>query len=147
MQLSKFSDYSFRALIYLAQHDSGLNTIENMAVELKISQNHLKKIIHKLSKGNFIDTFRGREGGIKLAKQPKDIKLSEVLLYTETNTDFVECLKHNIQNTECPYQGTCNLKSIIHRAKDAFIQEFQRYNLQDLLQTTLEINASKANNV
>ena len=47
MQLSKFSDYSFRALIYLAENNHGLNTIEHMASELKISQNHLKKIIHK----------------------------------------------------------------------------------------------------
>lgn len=134
MQLSKFSDYSFRALIYLAQNSNSLNTIENMASELKISQNHLKKIIHKLSKGNFIETFRGREGGIKLAKQPKDIGLSDVLLYTEVNTDFVECLKHNMQNTACPYQISCNLKAIIHRAKDSFMQEFQKYSLQDLLQ-------------
>ncbi len=137
MQLSKFSDYSFRALIYLAEHDDTLNTIENMASELKISQNHLKKIIHKLSKGHFIQTFRGREGGIKLAKQPKDIGLSDVLLYTEVNTDFVECLKHNIQHTACPYQTSCNLKAIIHRAKDSFIQEFQKYSLQDLLQAEI----------
>lgn len=134
MQLSKFSDYSFRALIYLAQHNNTLNTIENMASDLKISQNHLKKIIHKLSKGQFIKTFRGREGGIKLAKKPKDIGLADVLLYTEINTDFVECLKHNSKHTECPYQINCNLKSIIHKAKDAFMQEFQKYSLQDLLQ-------------
>ena len=133
MQLSKFSDYSFRALIYLAQHNDALNTIENMAGELKISQNHLKKIIHKLSKGHFIETFRGREGGIKLAKEPKDIGLFDVLLYTEINTDFVECLKHNAKHTKCPYQINCNLKAIIHKAKDAFMREFQKYSLQDLL--------------
>lgn len=138
MQLSKFSDYSFRALIYLAQHNNQLNTIENMAVELKISQNHLKKIIHKLSKGNFIETFRGREGGIRLAKQPKAICLSDVLLYTEVNTDFVECLKHNIQHTECPYQINCNLKAIIHKAKDSFVREFQKYSLQDLLHDEID---------
>ena len=57
-----------------------------------------------------------------------------MLLYTEVNTDFVECLKHNIKHTECPYQIDCNLKAIIHRAKDSFMQEFQKYSLQDLLQ-------------
>lgn len=133
MQLSKFSDYSFRALIYLAQNTNRLSTIEQMAGELKISQNHLKKIIHKLSKGRFIESFKGRDGGIKLAKKPNEIGLSEVLLYTEVNTDFVECLKHNINHTQCPYQTACNLKAIIHRAKDSFIQEFQKYSLQDLL--------------
>ena len=134
MQLSKFSDYSFRALIYLAENNHGLNTIEHMASELKISQNHLKKIIHKLSKGKFIESFKGRDGGIRLAKEPQNIPLSEVLLYTEVNTDFVECLKHNMQHVNCPYQTACNLTAIIHRAKDSFIQEFQKYSLQDLLQ-------------
>lgn len=133
MQLSKFSDYSFRTLIYLAHNTNKLSTIEQMAGELKISQNHLKKIVHKLSKGSFIESFKGRDGGIKLAKQPKEIGLSDVLLYTEVNTDFVECLKHNINHTQCPYQTVCNLKAIIHRAKDSFIQEFQKYSLQDLL--------------
>lgn len=134
MQLSKFSDYSFRALIYLAQHNETLNTIENMAAELKISQNHLKKIIHKLSRGNFIQTFRGRDGGIKLAKNPEDIELSEVLIYTESNTDFVECLKHSSDYTKCPYQINCNLKTIINKAKESFIREFKEHSLQDLLQ-------------
>ncbi|RDU65883.1 Rrf2 family transcriptional regulator [Helicobacter didelphidarum] len=133
MQLSKFSDYSFRALIYLAKNNDKLTTIEQMANELKISQNHLKKIIHKLSKGNFIESFKGRDGGIKIVKNPQDIRLSDVLLYTEVNTDFVECLKHNIEHTDCPYHDVCNLKSIIHRAKDAFIHEFQKYSLKDLL--------------
>lgn len=134
MQLSKFSDYSFRALIYLAQHNETLNTIENMAAELKISQNHLKKIIHELSRGNFIQTFRGRDGGIKLAKNPEDIELSEVLIYTESNTDFVECLKHSSDYTKCPYQINCNLKTIINKAKESFIREFKEHSLQDLLQ-------------
>ncbi len=137
MQLSKFSDYSFRALIYLAENTEGLSTIEQMASELKISQNHLKKIIHKLSKGRFIESFKGRDGGIRLAKEPKDIGLSDVLLYTEVNTDFVECLKHNIKHTDCPYKNKCNLKAIIHRAKDAFIQEFQKHSLQDLMEVSV----------
>ena len=140
MRLSKFSDFSFRALIYLAENTESLNTIETMANKLNISQNHLKKIIHKLSKGNFIQSFKGRDGGIKIAKSPDDILLSDVLLYTEVNTDFVECLKHNIEHTSCPYYSTCNLKTIIHRAKDAFVQEFQKYSLRDIMLDSMESN-------
>lgn len=133
MQLSKFSDYSFRALMYLAQNNEGLSTVEKLAVELKISQNHLKKIIHKLSRGKFIESYKGRDGGIKIAKKPEDIILADVLLYTEVNTDFVECLKPNAGESDCPYRLTCNLKGIVDNAKNAFLLEFRKYSLKDLL--------------
>ncbi|STQ85711.1 Rrf2 family transcriptional regulator [Helicobacter muridarum] len=134
MQLSKFSDYAFRALIYLAENNDRLNTVEQMAKELQISQNHLKKIIHKLSRGHFIESFKGREGGIKLAKQPKEINLESVLLYTENNIHIVDCLKQDIGEL-CPYHADCNLKVVVKNARDAFIQEFSKYHLSDLLTT------------
>ncbi|RDU59984.1 Rrf2 family transcriptional regulator [Helicobacter sp. MIT 14-3879] len=143
MQLSKFSDYSFRALMYLAENDKSLSTVEKMARELNISQNHLKKIIHKLSKGNFITSFKGRDGGIRLAKNPEQINLSSVLLYTETNIDIVKCLKHDtkIEIKElCPYYADCNLKIIVNRARDSFIEEFKKYSLSDLLANNVLIN-------
>lgn len=133
MQLSKFSDYSFRALMYLAQNTQGLSTVEQLANELKISQNHLKKIIHKLSKGKFIESYKGRDGGVKIARKPEDIILADVLLYTEANTDFVECLRLDAESSDCPYRLTCNLKGIIDSARSAFLLEFRKYSLKDLL--------------
>ncbi|RDU72699.1 Rrf2 family transcriptional regulator [Helicobacter aurati] len=134
MQLSKFSDYSFRALMYLAENNNELNTVEQMAKELQISQNHLKKIIHKLSKGHFIESFKGREGGIRLAQKPEQINLSSVLLYTENNIHLVECLKQEAGEL-CPYHTDCNLKIVINRARNSFIEEFKKYHLSDLLVT------------
>lgn len=135
MQLSKFSDYSFRTLIYLAKNQDKILTITFMSSELNISQNHLKKVVHKLSKGKFIESYKGRDGGIRLTKNPRDIILSNVLLYTEYNTDFVECLKENFNAnvSNCPYHSDCNLKLIINNAKNAFIYEFSKFTLKDLL--------------
>lgn len=132
MQLSKFSDYSFRTLIYLAENAPGLSTVEKMAKALQISQNHLKKIIHRLAKGQFVESFKGREGGVRLARPPQQINLSAVLLYTESNIDLVDCLKQKPEEA-CPYQAECNLKLIISEAREAFIAEFKKHYLSDLL--------------
>lgn len=140
MQLSKFSDFAFRALIYLASNSNSLFTIEFLSKELKISQNHLKKIIHKLSKGGFLETFKGNRGGIRLALDPKNINLAKVLVYTEANTSFINCLKVDHKETDCPYHPDCNLKIIINSARNSFIDEFSKFNLTDLLDEGLSKN-------
>ena len=78
--------------------------------------------------------FKLLEAGMAALNWRKDIELSEVLIYTESNTDFVECLKHSSDYTKCPYQINCNLKTIINKAKESFIREFKEHSLQDLLQ-------------
>ena len=89
MQLSKFTDYSFRALIYLADKKGSLATVEELANALQISEHHLKKIIHKLAKTNYVISIKGRGGGLKLGMDPKDINLGEILKITEDNLNIV----------------------------------------------------------
>lgn len=132
MQLSKFSDYAFRALICLAK-DNKLYTIESLSNELKISSNHLKKIIHKLAKNGVVASFKGRDGGIRLNLHPSKIPLSTILKHTEESTFLSECLNENT-TLACPFsKGECKLKGIIHQARDEFISVFDKYTLADIL--------------
>ena len=127
MQLSKFTDYSFRALIYLADKKDSLATVE----DLDISEHHLKKIIHKLAKTNYVISIKGRGGGLKLGMEPKDINLGEILKITEDNLNIVECF-NNPEN--CPLMtGGCKLKYIISNSLEKFIKEFSKYSLEDIL--------------
>lgn len=131
MQLSKFSDYAFRALMYLAINTEKLCNIEEMAKDLDISEHHLKKIINKLAKTDFVLSTKGRNGGIKLGMNPKDINLGEVLKITEDNMNIVECFKNK---DSCPYFcNNCKLKFIINDAKNKFFDEFSNYTLADSL--------------
>ena len=66
MYLSKFTDYSFRSLLYLANHRDKICTVEELSKELDISEHHLKKIIHKLAKTDYVISMKGRSGGLKL---------------------------------------------------------------------------------
>lgn len=131
MQLSKFTDYTFRALIYLAMHQEELCTVEQLASTLNVSEHHLKKVIHKLAKTDYVTSIKGRMGGLKLGVAPKEINLGQVLRITEDNLNIVECLN---KECVCEFMDTeCKLKNVVQRSLDKFIEEFSNYTLEDIL--------------
>ena len=131
MQLSKFTDYAFRALIYLANNRDKLCTVEELAQELNASEHHIKKVIHKLARTEYIISSKGRGGGLQLGLEPVDINLGEVLKFTEDNLNIVECFN---KPELCPFmQSGCKLKVISAGALKNFIEEFSKYTLNDVL--------------
>ncbi|MGL5693127.1 MAG: RrF2 family transcriptional regulator [Peptostreptococcaceae bacterium] len=129
MHLSKFTDYSFRILIYLGNHQNELFTIDELSNILGLSTHHLKKIIYKLSKNNYIHSSKGRNGGIKLIMNPKDINLGELLKITEDNLNIVECFSSDNCNLSC----NCKLKPILNDALNLFKSKLSEYTLDDIL--------------
>lgn len=131
MQLSKFTDYAFRALIYLAKNQSENCTVDKLADELNISIHHLKKVINKLAKTEYIISTKGRNGGLKLGLLPEEINLGKVLLLTEENLSLVECMN---ESGVCPLiNNECKLKNIICKSLNGFIKEISNYTLKDIL--------------
>jgi len=132
MQLSKFTDYTFRALIYMATSKKELFTVEQLAEVLEVSEHHLKKVVYKLAQTQYVISMKGRGGGIKLAVPPEAINLGEVLRITEDNLYLVDCIH---SGTVCNFLGdnTCKLKEIIMESTNKFIEEFSKYTIQDVL--------------
>ncbi|MBX9136468.1 MULTISPECIES: Rrf2 family transcriptional regulator [unclassified Clostridium] len=131
MQLSKFTDYAFRALIYLAKSSNENATVDKLAEELDISTHHLKKVINKLAKTEYIISTKGRNGGLKLGSSPEEINLGKVLLLTEENLSLVECMN---ETGTCPLiSEECKLKSIICRSLNGFVSEMSKYTLKDII--------------
>ncbi|WP_455537785.1 RrF2 family transcriptional regulator [Terrisporobacter sp.] len=131
MYLSKFTDYSFRILMYLGNNSDNLSTVDELASALDLSTHHVKKIVYKLSKNNFILSLKGRNGGIKLGMNPKDINLGELLEVTEDNLNILECF--SIENNTCSIDASCKLKPIINDALDSFKLKLSEYTLADIL--------------
>lgn len=130
MQISKFTDYAFRALIYLGNNKERLCTVEELARELETSQHHMKKVIHRLSVLGYVEGFKGRSGGLRLAENPVQINLGEVLKKTEENLNLYECFQEN----QCPLlQGGCRLKGITYLALQKFLEEYSHHTLEELL--------------
>ena len=131
MYLSKFTDYSFRILMYLGNNPDKLSTVDELSSILGLSTHHVKKIVYKLSKNNYISSLKGRNGGIKLGMDPKDINLGKLLEITEDNLDIIECF--SIENNTCSLNNCCKLKPIINDALESFKLELSKYTLDDIL--------------
>jgi Rrf2 family nitric oxide-sensitive transcriptional repressor len=134
MQLTRYTDYSLRVLIYLAGKTDGLTTVSEIAEYHGISRNHLVKVIHNLANKGFILTTRGRNGGMMLSRPPSEIVLGDVVRNTEPNFDIAECF--NQASNCCVITPSCGLKSIFREAYRGFIKAMDKYTLADALEIT-----------
>ncbi|MCR8744802.1 RrF2 family transcriptional regulator [Romboutsia lituseburensis] len=131
MTLSKFSDYAFRILILLGNNPDNTFTVDSISKTLNLSNNHIKKIVYKLATEGYIESTKGRNGGIRLGKNPCDINLGELLKITEDNLSVVECFSKN--NNTCNISSSCKLKGVIGHALNSFMKVFDDYTLADVL--------------
>lgn len=131
MELSRFTDYSLRVLIYAAAKGSEKITLAELTNAYRISHHHLVKIVHFLGKEGFLQNRRGRNGGIMLARDPKDVTVGAVVRRTETHLNLVECF--DPRNDACRISPSCKLKGALYAARDAFLSILDRYTLADLV--------------
>lgn len=130
MQLSFHADYACRVLIYLATMEAERSSVEEIARAFGISQNHLVKVVHKLGKFGFIDTVRGRGGGLRLALSPESIRIGEVVRQMEPGLDLVECF--NLATNTCPITDHCGLKPLLYKAREAFLSQLDAVSLAEI---------------
>lgn len=129
MQLTLFSDYSLRTLLYLAAHRDSPVPVSRISVAYGISQNHLVKVVQGLIEQGLVQSVRGRSGGLRLAREPADINVAAVVRATEPHSNLVECF--DAQSNTCPIDLACGLKRALSRAQEAFFAELARYTLAD----------------
>jgi Rrf2 family nitric oxide-sensitive transcriptional repressor len=131
MQLTKFTDYSLRVVIYLAHHQDRLATIAEIAAAYDIPHTHLMKVVHRLGQRGYIMTVRGKGGGMRLARAPDMINIGDLVRDTEDNMDIAECFSSEKQN--CPMLPACALKSVLIDARKSFLATLDFYRLSDLM--------------
>lgn len=128
MQLTRHTDYALRVLMYLALEPERLATISNIANAYDISRNHLVKVVHELAGHGFVETFRGKGGGMQLARDADDIVIGEVVRRMEGNLEIVNCTAPS-----CTILSGCLLQGVLYEARDAFLATLDGYTLEDLL--------------
>lgn len=131
MRLTVHTDYAFRVLMYLGTHEDRLCTIQEIAESYKISKNHLMKVVQALGAAGFVETVRGRGGGLRLAMAPEQIQLGAVARSAEEDFRLVECFA--TETDRCVISQACRLKKILTEAMRAFLATLDAYALSDLI--------------
>jgi len=132
MQLTLYTDYSLRVLVYLSMNSNRSATISEIAEFYAISRNHLVKVVHNLSLKKYINSSRGKGGGLRLADDPSNINLGSVIRDTEPNFHTADCL-NTTTITNCKIEPICHLKSIFSIATDRFLHTLDEYTIADII--------------
>lgn len=130
MKLTLYSDYSLRVLMYVARQEHRVQ-IDEIAKFYGISKNHLTKVVNNLATLGYIETTRGRGGGIRIKMAPEEINIGALIRKTEENFTLVECFDR--ETNTCPIAGICGLQGVLGEALNAYLSVLDKYTLQDVL--------------
>ncbi len=139
MRLTVYTDYSLRMLMYLAVRSGGRATIAEVADAYGISKAHLTKVAHQLGLAGYVETVRGKGGGLRLARHAGEIGLGDVVRRTEPDMALVPCF--GPVRAPCPIVPACGLRDALHEARQAFLAALDRYSLADLVRRRAELGA------
>jgi Rrf2 family transcriptional regulator, nitric oxide-sensitive transcriptional repressor len=128
MHLTRFTDYGLRTLIYLALRPGDLASTAEISAAYGISENHMTKVVHTLGQAQLIETLRGRNGGLRLARPAARIGIGHVVRMMEPDLALVECQS----GTNCAIGGCCRLDGIMREAMAALLAVLDRYTLADI---------------
>ncbi|MDZ4201184.1 MAG: Rrf2 family transcriptional regulator [Gallionella sp.] len=132
MQLTVSTDIALRTLIYLGRKQDAA-TIQEVSEAFDISRTHLMKVVMTLVGEHILMSERGRNGGIRLALDARDIPVGKVVRLMESNLALVACMRDDMPADVCPLLPNCRLKKVFTKAQDAFFATLDQSSLADLL--------------
>ena len=140
MHLTLHTDYALRVLMFLATRPETktLDTTADIAETFDISRHHLLKICTALSNHGYIESSRGRGGGIRLALSPEEISVGEVVRKMEPDFELVDCMG---RDPGCLLSPVCRLRETLHRATQAFLERLDQYTLASIVENDAELCA------
>lgn len=128
MHLTGFTDYALRVLIFVGKQEGRICTMGEIAAYFRISHEHLRKVIHKLAKLGYLNSRRGKGGGMVLGVNAESIRVGDVILAIEEDLSIIDC-----DALDCVLAPGCSLKVALDRATRAFLATLNEVTLADLL--------------
>ena len=139
MRMTFHTDYALRMLVYLAMRPDGICTVHQVAESYGLSRNHLLKVAQTLSRLGYIETIRGRAGGIRLAMPVAKINVGALVRSTEEDFSLVECMQQ--QGGACAISPACMLKGMFSEALEAYLAVLDKYTLADAVRNRKALEA------
>ncbi len=137
LRINRQTDYAVRVLLALAKHPLGtrLSTAE-VRDEMLIPKSVSLRVVADLARGGFIETFPGRDGGIKLARPAEEINLLQVTEHFEANFSVSECIH---AKGLCPFEESCPVRLRWARLQKVITAELENITFSDLREDALAI--------
>ncbi|MCX2696523.1 MULTISPECIES: iron-responsive transcriptional regulator RirA [Ochrobactrum] len=139
MRLTRQTNYAIRMLMYCAANEGKLSRVPEIARAYGVSELFLFKILQPLVENKLVETVRGRNGGVRLGREAKDISLFDVVRVTEENFAMAECFENDA--AECPLVDSCGLNSALREALNAFFGVLMKYSIDDLVKARPNVRA------
>jgi len=128
MQITRYTDISLRVLMHLASKPQEVVSISHLSTTYMTSNNHMVKVVHNLVKLGYLESIRGRNGGVTLNHSAESITVGEVVRKTENHDNVINCA-----TAECPLHPRCSLTGVLHKANEAFYAALEDTTLTDLI--------------
>ena len=107
LRLTQFSNFAIRALMYAALNGSTPSAVPEIARAYGVSYDHLKKVAAELCRLGYLETVRGRNGGFRLAKDPREIRIGDVIRQTEREGDWSSASIRRPTRARCCQHASC----------------------------------------
>lgn len=137
MQLTLFSDYVLRTLIYLGSHPEEVVPASRISDAFDISADHVAKAGKWLTQRGYVQAHRGKHGGLTLACLPSSIRMGQLICETEPHMNLLECFDR--ETNRCPITPACALKKALAEARSAFVAALDAYTLEDMLKNRSQL--------
>lgn len=138
MRLTNFTDFGLRALILLADREGETLSASEIADHFGVSRHHMAKVLQELTAAGYLVGIRGAQGGVRLARDPRDIRIGDVIRPLD-NQPLVECFSAG--GSACALLPRCRLKAMLARAQQGFLRELDRFTLSDCLENSAALPA------
>ena len=139
MRMTDRTAHAFRVLIYLAANGGPLATTREIAERCGISRSHLTKVVWELGRAGFVETVRGKGGGLRLARPAAAIPLGAVARYMERTIPLAECFPGGAGG--CRIASACRYRVVLGEAEAAFFAALDRFSIHDLVEGNRELRA------
>lgn len=134
MRLTLHTDYALRVMVHAGMKDGQLVTINEIAALHGISKNHLTKVVHQLGRSGYLETVRGKYGGLRLTASPDDIRLGEFVHRVEEDFAIARCMREEEEAAEiCILEESCVARQAFADGVSAFVSALNNYTLADMI--------------
>lgn len=138
IRINRQTDYAVRVLLSLSKRTEGRTSTAEIQREMLIPPSLAQRIVADLARGGFVQTFPGRDGGLSLARAPKEINLRQIVEHFEGRIFVSDCL---IGKGECPFDNNCPVRCRWAHLQATVMQELEQITFEDLAQEALSIES------